>query len=639
MSAHTIEAILTAKDQNMSSTFDKVMGKAESFGSKLKSGLGFGAWMAIGQKAVSSVFNLISSSVDGAVNRFDTLNQFPKVMQALGYGAGEAKASIDKLGDGIQHLPTTLDAVANQTKAVVAVMGDLDKATDLTLALNNAMTAGGASAEQASSAINQWTQAMAKGKPDLQDWRALVQTAPAQMNQLAEATLGAGKTQNDLYEAMKNGTVTIDEVNEKMIELSQNGGEGFASWEEQAKQAGAGIQMAVTNVKASVQRNLANIMGGIDSLTSKVGGISGIIQGMVPAFDKLGETITGVLSGDISFEDAMNDLITSVSSRTGDFISAGMRIMSNLMAGLAQSAPSILETMSTSLQSLMDRIIAGLPTFVASGMALIGALITGLGNALPNLINKGISLLLSLISSIGQNLPQLIVVGLNAITNLIQGLTAGQDGLASKAVSIAGKIIMAFIKALPQILSAGFKLMVALLNGITTGFSAIPSKLIGLASKIPTAIKNGVGNLASIGKDMIAGLWNGIKAKFDGVISKVQALASRLPKAVKKVLGIASPSKVFAKIGEFTGEGFAVGIENSYRQVQSAMSGLYSIRPAGRSSGLALASDYEYGVSARYEVVVPVNLNGREIARATASDMQTILNQRETRASRKVGIR
>ena len=119
----------------------------------------------------------------------------------------------------------------------------MDKATKLTLALNNAMTAGGASAEQASSAINQWTQAMAKGKPDLQDWRALVQTAPAQMNQLAEATLGAGKTQNDLYDAMKNGTVTIDQVNDKMIELMEHGGDGFKSWEEQAKSAGAGIQM------------------------------------------------------------------------------------------------------------------------------------------------------------------------------------------------------------------------------------------------------------------------------------------------------------------------------------------------------------------------------------------------------------
>ena len=637
MSAHTIEAILTAKDQNMSSTFDKVMGKADSFGAKLSKGLGFGMWMAIGQKAVNSVFNLIGSGVDGAVKRFDTLNQFPKVMQTLGYSAKESKASIEALGDGIQHLPTTLDAVANQTKGIVAVVGDLDKATKLTLALNNAMTAGGASAEQASSAINQWVQAMAKGKPDLQDWRALVQTAPAQMNQLAEATLGAGKTQNDLYNAMKNGTVTIDEVNDKMIELTTQGGDGFASWAEQAKNAGAGIQMSITNVKASVQRNLANIMDGINNLTSKVGGIAGVIQGIVPAFDKLGGTITDMLNGDLSFEDGMKSLIYSVSSHTGDFITAGMEIMSNLMNGLAQSAPQILMAMSVALQNLMNKVSEGAPQFVSSGMKMVGAIVTGLGNALPSLINKGVSLLLDLVSAIGQNLPQLIVTGLQAITNLIQGLTSGQGNLANKAVSIAGKIIMAFVKALPQILSAGLQLMVALLQGITKGFASIPSAIKAKARQIPSAIKSGVGNLAGIGRDMIAGLWNGISAKFDSVVSKVKAMASRLPKAVKKVLGIGSPSRVFRQLGEWTGEGFALGIESMTKAVELASLDLVSI-PSMTSMGMADMA-YEYGTTASYEISVPLYVNGREFARATAGDMSQAINARDTRQSRLRGVR
>lgn len=636
MSAHTIEAILTAKDQGMSSTFDKISGKAESFGSKLSKGLGFGAWMAIGQKAVNGVFNLIGSSVDGAVKRFDTLNQFPKVMQTLGYSAKEAEASINTLGDGIQHLPTTLDAVANQTKSVVAVVGDLDKATKLTLALNNAMTAGGASAEQASSAINQWTQAMAKGKPDLQDWRALVQTAPAQMNQLAEATLGAGKTQNDLYNAMKNGTVTIDQVNDKMIELMTQGGEGFASWEEQAKNAGAGIQMSITNVKASVQRNLANIMGGIDSLMSKVGGIAGVIQGVVPAFDKLGGTITDMLNGDLSFEDGMKGLIYSISSHTGEFITAGMDIMSNLMNGLSQSAPKILMAMSVALQNLMNKVSDGTPKFVSSGMKMVGAIVKGLGNALPSLINKGVSLLLDLASAIGQNLPQLIVTGLNAITNLITGLTKGQGNLSAKAVSIAGKIISAFIKALPQILSAGVKLMVALLRGITKGFSSIPRAVYAKARQIPQRIRSGVGSLVGVGRNLIAGLWNGISAKFNSVIGRVKAMASRLPKTVKKVLGIASPSKVFAEIGAYTGEGFVKGLDSMSRAVKMASLNLVSI-PQAQAMGISADSSYEYGAS--FAVEVPLYVNGREFAKATATDMSQAINQRDTRQSRLRGIR
>ena len=632
-----VKAILTAEDRGYTSTLQKAQGVTEGFGAKIKSGLGFGVLMRAGQKCFDVIGNAITSNLSGAVKRFDTIHNFVPVMESLGFKAEEAGAQMDILSNSLSHLPTTLDQATSQLQQIVAVTGDLPKSTDLVLALNNAMASGGAPAEQQASAINQWVQAMAKGKPDLQDWRALVQTAPAQMNQLAEATLGAGKTQNDLYNAMKNGTVTIDEVNQKMIELSENGGKGFASWSEQAKSAGAGINMSMTNVRASVQRNLANIMDGIDNLTSKVGGIPGIIQSVVPAFDKLGGTITDMLNGDLSFEDGMKGLIYSISSHTGDFITAGMEIMSNLMDGLAQSAPQILMAMSVALQNLMNKVSENLPQFVSSGMELVGSLVTGLGNALPSLINKGVSLLLDLVSAIGQNLPQLIVTGLQAITNLIQGLTSGQGNLANKAVSIAGKIIMAFVKALPQILSAGLQLMVALLQGIVKGFASIPRAVMAKARQIPSAIKSGVGNLAGIGRDMIAGLWNGIKAKFDSVIAKVKALASKLPKAVKKVLGIGSPSRVFRQLGEWTGEGFALGIESMGKSVEQATLGLVSI-PSMNAMGMGDLA-YEYGTTASYEISVPLYINGREFAKATAGDMSQAINARDTRQSRLRGVR
>ena len=592
MSAHTIEAILTAKDQGMSSTMEKVMGKAESFGDKLKSGLGFGMWSAIGQKAIGSISSLISSSMDGAVKRFDTLNNYPKVMQSLGFGAKEAEASIDSLAKGIEFLPTTLDNVASQTQQFVAITGDIDKATKLTLALNNAMASGGAPAEQQASAINQWTQAMAKGKPDLQDWRALVQTAPAQMNQLAEATLGAGKTQSDLYDAMKNGSVSMEEVTDKMIKMSEEGGAGFESWAEQAKNAGAGIQMSVGNVKASVQRNLANIMGGIDKALQKFGGISGIIQSVIPAFDFLGETITNVLSGD--------------------------------------------QTIGQALDLMASKITEKASALIPKGAEMIGKLMQGVGQALPQMINTGIKVMLNLVQGIGTAMPQLIVKGLQAITNVINGLTKGQPALASKAVSVAGKIILAFVKALPQILRAGVNLMVALLKGMISGWRAIPSAIASRARSIPQAIKSGVGNLFSIGSDLIAGLWNGIKAKFDSVIGRVSAMASKLPTAVKKVLGIGSPSKVFRQLGVWTGEGFALGIESMTKAVELASLNLVSI-PSAQAMSMGIDSEYEYGAS--FEISVPLFVNGREFAKATAGDMSSAIDRLDSRTQRMRGVR
>ena len=569
-----VKAILTAEDRGYTSTLKNALNTTETFGQKIKNGIGFGMLMRAGQRAFDVIGNAITSNLAGATKRLDTLNNYPRVMETLGFTAKQAEKSMNLLGNSIDHLPTTLDKVASQTQSVVAVTGDLDKATKLTLALNNAMAGGGAPAEQQASAINQWVQAMAKGKPDMQDWRALVQTAPAQMDQLAKSLLGASANQSTLYEAMQKGTVTMDEVNDAMIDLSKNGGKGFASWEEQAKNAGAGINMALVNIKAGIQRNIANVLDAVNKRLEAFGGIAGVLQSVIAPINAIGDAISKVIKGDLSFDEAISTLLTSISTR------------------------------------------------------------------LPEFITKGADMVLNLASGIAQALPSLIIKGLNAMTAFVEGLGKGDGQLVNKALNIVGKLALALIKNAPQILSAGLKLMGALLQGLVKGFAVIPSKLVALARKIPTAIKNGVGSLASIGRNMIEGLWNGIKAKFDGVISRVKALASKLPKAVKKVLGIASPSKVFAQLGEYTGEGFAIGIERSYRQVQSAMSGLYSLQPAGALGGtMSLSDDYAYNVSARYEVVVPVNLNGREIARATAGDMQTALNQREQRANRKVGIR
>lgn len=569
-----VKAILTAEDRGYTSTMKNALGVTETFGQKIKSGIGFGVLMRAGQRAFDVIGNAISTNLAGATKRLDTLNNYPKVMQALGFTAEQASNSIEKLGDpeNLEHLPTTLDKIASQTQQVVAVTGDLDKATELTLALNNAMASGGQPAEQQASAINQWVQALAKGKPDMQDWRAMVQTAPAQMDQLSKALLGASANQQDLYQAMQSGEVTLDQVNDKMIELSKNGGEGFASWTEQAKSAGGGINMALVNIKAGIQRNIANVLDAVNKRFEKFGGIAGVMEKVLAPINAIGDAISGVINGTMAWDETLAKMLESISAK------------------------------------------------------------------LPAFIQKGLQMVLNLASGIAQGLPQLLVRGLNAITKFIEGLGQGNGELMSKAVEIIGNLAMGLIKNAPQIIMAGLNLLKALLQGLLNGIGMIPSVVAKIGKNLLNTFKSV--DLKSAGRQMIEGLWNGIKSAFDSVINRVKALASKLPATVKKVLGIHSPSRVFAEIGMYTGEGFALGIEKSYRQVQSAMGGLYSLQPAGALGGtMSLSDSYSYNTSARYEVIVPVNLNGREIARASASDMQVALNQRETRASRKAGIR
>lgn len=65
--------------------------------------------VAIGAMA----FKTLKASMDDAITRFDTLNKFPKVLQALGVSAEDSKKAMTRLSDGIDGLPTKLNDIAS----------------------------------------------------------------------------------------------------------------------------------------------------------------------------------------------------------------------------------------------------------------------------------------------------------------------------------------------------------------------------------------------------------------------------------------------------------------------------------------------------------------------------------------------
>ena len=229
----------------------------------------------VGVAATIGVFRTLTSSLDGAISRFDTLNSFPRVLQLMGFDAVDAEKAIDRLSDGIDGLPTTLDSVASTTQRIATMTGDLDGAVDTTLALNNAFLASGASTADASRGLEQYVQMLSKGEVDLQSWRTLQETMPVALNRTAEAFGFTGRSaQNDLYDALKEGSITFDEFNDQLIELSEATG-GFA---DMARESSTGIRTSWQNVKTSVIKGLADMITSIDDALSSFGGISGVLD-------------------------------------------------------------------------------------------------------------------------------------------------------------------------------------------------------------------------------------------------------------------------------------------------------------------------------------------------------------------------
>jgi tape measure domain len=234
-------------------------------------------------KLASKAIDMVTGALDRAIDRYDTLNNFPRVMQQMGFDADESQKAIQRLSDGIQGLPTTLDSVVKTAQRIAIMTKDLDGAVETTLALNNAFLASGASSADAARGLEQYVQMLSAGTVDLQSWRTLQETMGVALNEVAEAFGFAGASaQNDLYEALKSGRITFDELNEKLIELS-NQTDGFA---ERALTATGGIRTAWTNMRTAVVRGVTNIIGAIDNVLkdTPLQSIENIIKNIGNAF-------------------------------------------------------------------------------------------------------------------------------------------------------------------------------------------------------------------------------------------------------------------------------------------------------------------------------------------------------------------
>lgn len=277
----SISAILSATDKNMSSTFKRAMGAAETFGDRVKSivaGVGV-------TKALGAAMNTLTTSLDGAITRFDTLHTYPKVMKSLGFSTEDAQAAVSKLNAAVQGLPTSLSDIVKNAQVMTSVTGDMNMATDTAIALNDALLASSASTEDAARATQQYSQMLATGKPDLESWRTLQETMSPALTKVAKKLGIASGNTLKLYDAMKEGEITFDDFNKALIECDTETG-GFA---ETAKDASKTIRTGFTNIKSAVENFEMAVIGAVDNIINSKG-----FGGVVDVLDNIKSAIYDV---------------------------------------------------------------------------------------------------------------------------------------------------------------------------------------------------------------------------------------------------------------------------------------------------------------------------------------------------------
>lgn len=163
--------------------------------------------------------------------------------------------------------------------------------------------------------------------------------------------------------------------------------------------------------------------------------------------------------------------------------------------------------------------------------------------------------------------------------------------------------------------------------------SAVTSELNKLKTKMNT-----------IAKEATAGFVKGLTSKSNkkALNKAAKDLANILTRAVKGKLKIHSPSRVMKALGVFVVKGFVNGISSMGNTLDKTMNNIITIPNfdnlaiAGDVGG-SLSSDYDYYAQAEYTIVVPVDLDGKEVARVTAPYTEAELSKRQTRQNRKLG--
>lgn len=356
---------------------------------------------AVAFKAVSSAMNLVSQSMDKAIDRFDTLQRFPKVMKSLGHSSKDVASSTKLLAEGIEGLPTTLDTVVSTTQKLTSMTGNLKQSTKLTIALNNAFLASGASTEDASRGLQQYTQMLSAGKVDMQSWKTLQETMPYALQKTAESFGFAGASaQKDFYSALQDGKITFTDFSKRLIELNK-GTNGFA---EMAKKNSEGIKTSFGNIVNAVAKGIANVIAEFDKMSKAVTGksiaqnldsIKGAVNSTFNVIISVIRGATPVVKSLVSVLGFLKPVLDPLIAVFTGVVSAVL-LFKGAMLGLAiiKGIGSLIGTLITSLVSLTST------SLVATGAT------TGLAGALASLSSGGVFLVVGAIAGLVSWLTQ-----------------------------------------------------------------------------------------------------------------------------------------------------------------------------------------------------------------------------------------
>ena len=579
------------------------------------------AFIEMGKQAVSAFVDISKAALESTaafeqnVGGIETLfgaggQSLEEYAQAVGQTTEEAKGKYEELMQA-QEL-----ALKNAEQAYKTAGMSANEYMSTATSVAAAMKQSTSSELEAAQAVDQMIVDMADNANKMGTDMSAIQTAyqgfsKQNYTMLDNLKLGYGGTKTEMERLIADANA-VKVANGEMADLSI---ESFAD---------------VTEAIHIIQTEM-----GITGTTAKEAAetIEGSMASAKAAWDNF-------LNGSISGEELMETVVTAatnIATNLATIIDNFAEQIPGMIQVVTDALPGLVQTLGPPILNAIGNIAQAM---VPAGGQLVAMLAEGLISNLPMMIDGAVQAVQTLADGLVANLPTILNTGLEILFTLATGLVQAIPDLVETAYEIIGALYDYLLQNGPQILEAGFKLIVELAAGL---IKAIPKAVDGALKIIQKIIdKFRSTNWGDVGRAVVEGIANGIRNLGGVIADAARSVAQSALNAAKSFLGIASPSKVFRReVGEQIPAGMAEGIEDGEDVVDESIEKLtgrtvdVGVRAlpemvdallGGYTADLRLPDVSGYAdqmgaaISATTSttITVPVSIDGREVARATA---------------------
>ena len=550
--------------------------------------------------------NLISSGIQAAASAVADL---VSSLWNLDESTEEYRRAQGRLNTAFEAAGYGADTAQQAYQAFYGILGDTDTATEASQLL--------AQLAESEEDVATWTEIAAGVSGTFGD------SLPIEgLIEAANETAKVGQVTGTLADALNGVGISEDEFNAKLAAAGSESERNRLIMETLAEQYDEAADAFYRNNKALVASR--NAQAQMDAVTAKLGNTIANVKNqltanLLPALSGLADAFNGILTGapgaTEAFSQAIQGLIAAVVDMLPQFLDTGLQITSSVVNGIVQALPELVQAGVEIIGQIVATITENLPQVLDMGLQLLDQLTSGIESGLPDMVSRIPQIITEFLDYLTGELPTILDKGVEILNSLVNGII----DTIPEMVAALPQIITAFTKFvadnLPKIIAAGIDILLNLISGILSAIPDLVAALPQIMDAISEGIRNLMGGIVDVGKEIVRGIWDGITSMASWITDKVTGFFSGIVDGVKDFLGIHSPSRVFAGMGENMalglGEGFAGEMRGVQRQIDRSMAGL-------------VAPSMTYGVTAATSA--PVYSGGDTIGAAVGAAVRSALD-------------